>query len=631
MTQGAFIPVSSRLCRGCISRGTLFFLLTLTLWNPALAAEENTNKKPVEAEGFEVIIKGVKDSDLQKELEAHSFLKNLDKHRIRSPLALQRRIEKDELVFNKILNAKGYYDHKIKLIETKETEEIAHNTPSKEKNAPPPKDAITFEIIPGDRYKISDFRVNFKKTPTKCQTNIKEAGFDKGMAVDAEEVLGIFKKIQSQLATCGYPFSKIESHEVVLNQIAKTANVNLNIDAGPLTYFGVVEIIEAEGVPESFIFNRVPWKEGDLFNQDKVDEFRNRLTETRLFGSIILDTQQKNIIEDKLTVKVTLKRGRPRSLWGGARFSTGEGYGAQIGWTHRDITGRADRFRSSIEYGPKKSLLDVEYELPDFLSPQQTFLATIEGLKQRTKAYRTTSYKGGLTLKRFLTEKISFNYGFFLAREFQEERGEKTRTAILGLPLSLVWDTRKNILDPTGGWHLISKITPKFGHLGTLRSLFHFGIYGATYWAMDQDKKYILAMKARASTLIGGRLENIPPTHRMYLGGSYSIRAYQLHTAGPVDRNGDPIGGKNALEFGIEPRIKLSRKWGFVVFYEGGFLGSQGITKNFVHGAGFGVRYYTDFGPIRADIAFPLKKRYKPNGKPVDAPFQFYVRIGQSF
>ena len=42
-------------------------------------------------------------------------------------------------------------------------------------------------------------------------------------------------------------------------------------------------------------------------------------------------------------------------------------------------------------------------------------------------------------------------------------------------------------------------------------------------------------------------------------------------------------------------------------------------------GAGLGVRYYTGFGPLRADIAVPLNK------KAGDADFQIYISIGQAF
>jgi translocation and assembly module TamA len=42
-------------------------------------------------------------------------------------------------------------------------------------------------------------------------------------------------------------------------------------------------------------------------------------------------------------------------------------------------------------------------------------------------------------------------------------------------------------------------------------------------------------------------------------------------------------------------------------------------------GAGIGARYYTDFGPIRADIGFPLNRRAG------DDHFGLYISLGQAF
>jgi translocation and assembly module TamA len=42
-------------------------------------------------------------------------------------------------------------------------------------------------------------------------------------------------------------------------------------------------------------------------------------------------------------------------------------------------------------------------------------------------------------------------------------------------------------------------------------------------------------------------------------------------------------------------------------------------------GAGIGARYYTDFGPVRLDVGFPL------NARDGDPPFGVYVSLGQAF
>jgi translocation and assembly module TamA len=82
------------------------------------------------------------------------------------------------------------------------------------------------------------------------------------------------------------------------------------------------------------------------------------------------------------------------------------------------------------------------------------------------------------------------------------------------------------------------------------------------------------------------------------------------------------------VEVGAELRIRVGKRFGIVPFIEGG-RAYRGMTpdfsKRFLWSAGLGVRYYTDFGPLRVDFAVPLNRRS------VDGRFQFYISIGQAF
>ena len=55
--------------------------------------------------------------------------------------------------------------------------------------------------------------------------------------------------------------------------------------------------------------------------------------------------------------------------------------------------------------------------------------------------------------------------------------------------------------------------------------------------------------------------------------------------------------------------------------YESSFPGFDDIR----FGAGIGGRYYTNFGPLRLDVAMPLGRR------PGESSFSVYVSIGQAF
>jgi translocation and assembly module TamA len=49
-------------------------------------------------------------------------------------------------------------------------------------------------------------------------------------------------------------------------------------------------------------------------------------------------------------------------------------------------------------------------------------------------------------------------------------------------------------------------------------------------------------------------------------------------------------------------------------------------------GVGVGVRYYTPIGPIRLDVAVPMKRdTYSNSSNTYDQAFQIYIGLGQAF
>ncbi|MES1151009.1 MAG: BamA/TamA family outer membrane protein, partial [Dongia sp.] len=87
-------------------------------------------------------------------------------------------------------------------------------------------------------------------------------------------------------------------------------------------------------------------------------------------------------------------------------------------------------------------------------------------------------------------------------------------------------------------------------------------------------------------------------------------------------------GGRSALTGSIELRYRFLGDFGIVPFFDAGTVSRSAMPKfdePIRYAVGLGLRYYTSFGPIRADIAMPLNPRHD------DDPVAFYVSIGQSF
>ena len=140
------------------------------------------------------------------------------------------------------------------------------------------------------------------------------------------------------------------------------------------------------------------------------------------------------------------------------------------------------------------------------------------------------------------------------------------------------------------------------------------------------DNGPILAGKIAVGTLVGGGdLGNVPATRRFYAGGGGSVRGYAYQGISPRDAANNALGGRSYVTASVEARFKVTDTIGVVPFLDVGTV-SLNSAPNFSDiraGAGVGLRYATPFGPLRLDVAVPLR-RYP-------STFGIYAGIGQAF
>ena len=78
----------------------------------------------------------------------------------------------------------------------------------------------------------------------------------------------------------------------------------------------------------------------------------------------------------------------------------------------------------------------------------------------------------------------------------------------------------------------------------------------------------------------------------------------------------------------LEARVRVTENIGIVPFVDAGSYYQSPVPqlgRTLLYGVGLGLRYYTAFGPVRFDVATPLKRRS------ADSPIQVYISLGQAF
>ena len=195
---------------------------------------------------------------------------------------------------------------------------------------------------------------------------------------------------------------------------------------------------------------------------------------------------------------------------------------------------------------------------------------------------------------------------------------------VAALPGSLGYDGSDDLLNPTRGFRLSGRLSPELSLQAGTHAYVRMQIDASGYQPLGD--RVVFAGRLRFGAIDGVARDSIAPSRRFYAGGGGSVRGYGYQKIGPVDVNGDPVGGRALTEFSAEARVRFG-SFGIVPFLDAGNLYDSSLPRisGLRYGTGLGVRYYSSFGPIRVDVGTPLNRR------PGESRVAVYVSLGQAF
>jgi len=519
-------------------------------------------------------------------------------------------------LFTKLLKSYGYYSAIV------EAEEI------------PEEAKISFLINPGERYFISKIIIEHNYANTKLilpkisDLKIKEKDFAIAGNILADEGL-IFEYVQEH--NCLIHLNV--SHFIIVNQIEHTIEVHFFVSASDNANISEVYFEGLNKVNPEYARKLVKIDNGICYKNSTIIKAQNQLQKSGLFSSAT-PLEPKFIDEKGMTPVVFKVRERQdKTVKIGLNYITNFGTGVNLGWRHRNLFSQGEDLDAELSGNKKEQSLDVIYIKPFYQRDDQT-LKLGAGLENKeSKAFNSKKGTISAGIERKINELLTVGLGaeYSLARITKEwDYNHKEQASIFGMPIFIARDSRNNIMDPHEG-NMLRLETSPYARSGVKRDIFVKNkLIGTAYFSpFNLQIDPVIAFRASAGTILAGKKTSVPKTEQFFVGGSNSVRGYDNQLAGVIDKLGKPAGGLSFVETSVELRTKLKGDFGLVLFVDGG-RNYQNRTPNFKEklffGAGFGVRYYTAFGPLRADIAFPLHKRKK-----IDDSYNLYFNIGQSF
>jgi translocation and assembly module TamA len=379
----------------------------------------------------------------------------------------------------------------------------------------------------------------------------------------------------------------------------------------------------------------VPFSEGDLYDPAKVEALRGKLTSLGVFNAVRIKPAPGLDAKGELPIDVELTDRAPRTIGFGVSYETQLGLAVSGFWTHRNLFGQAESLRLTAEVtriAEGVRILDTgfgfraDFRKPDWWIPGQDARLEAAALREVLPAYTrkaATAYAG---FDRVLSPQWQIKTG--IAGEISRitRNGISQDYRLVGLPQSVMFNHANNDLDPTQGYRVDLDVAP-WAYSGDFFTIIR--LTGRSYFDLAEPGRTVLATRASIGTEPAISIGGIPPDKLFYAGGGGSVRGFVYQSAGPRDAFHNPLGGASVVEASVELRQRFGKSFGAVAFVDAGsaYPGTLPDFSLFAPrvGAGAGLRYYTDFGPVRLDLGLPLNRR---SGDP---PFGIYVSLGQAF
>lgn len=448
------------------------------------------------------------------------------------------------------------------------------------------------------------------------------------------------------------PLARVVELRPVVDHATGTMDVTYVVEPGPIAGFGDVTIGQTQDVPEPVVRSFIYLEPGQPYSPKALADTRKSITTIPAIASARIREATELDANGNLPIFVDVTE-RPKRLIGfAARYSTIDGPQVKTYWEHRNLFGGAERLRLDAEVflapridGTKiKEIGDFERSdlggrfAASFLKPalwgtRNDWLLDGVLTRQRVGTNRFGGYTaryGNVTtaIRHRFSDKFSISGGIEVEKGQTSDVLGQVDYALVGIPLSLTYDSTNSQLDPTEGIRATASVTPYPSFLGSTVGFVQSKATVSAYYALDEDARYVLAGRLGFGSIAGASLEDVPSTRRFYAGGGGSVRGYAYRTLAPLGPFNNLIGGRSLLEASVEARIKITDTIGVVPFFDAGSAFTSELPdfkESIKMAAGLGLRYYTPIGPIRLDVAAPL------NPRKGDKPVAVYISIGQAF
>ena len=380
-------------------------------------------------------------------------------------------------------------------------------------------------------------------------------------------------------------------------------DVTLQIQEGKQYFVNRVTFSGNTTTRDTVVRRELRLYEGGVFNTEALKYSIKRLNQLGYFkplegpGKDVTIDKTPNV-DNKVDVRMKLEEQNRNQLTFGAGVSQFEGFFGQLSFQTANFLGRGENLTLSLQGGQRAQNYTLAFSEPFLFDRNITGGVNLFRSDVRYVSQFTQRSTGGT-----MTSGFPIGNGFtraFVNYSYQRVRVTEINTAFTD-PLVLARNPylRDSLLIGAKGERTISKVVPSLVYNSVDQPIFPTtgrkvsmsldlaGPGGNTKFIkpvvemtgfFKQNNRMTLGLHAEMeySRVWGGTTE-LPIFERLFLGGEYSIRGYNLRSVGPADlTTGLVLGGNKSLLFNVEQAFSIASPVRVILFYDAGQVRDQG-------------------------------------------------------
>ncbi len=420
--------------------------------------------------------------------------------------------------------------------------------------------------------------------------------------------------------------------------------MTMRVDEGKQYFINRITFVGNTTTRDNVIRRELRLLESGVFNTQALKDSVRRLNQLGYFKPLeqtAVDVQKNKNFDNRVDIQLKLEEQNRNQLTFGAGVSQFDGFFGQLSFQTSNFLGRGETFSATAQQGNRAKNYQLAFTEPFLFDRPMTAGIDLYSREIKYEGQFTQASIGGNVVFGFQVmpyARMFVNYSYeqvkvkelnplynnpvvlqgnpFLADSLLI--GEGGRRTISKIGPSFVYNTVDHPIFPTSGSRYTMSMD--FAGIGGNTNFLNPRAEGIWYLPFGQRRRTSLGFRAQAEYITPyGSTTELPIFEKLFLGGEYSMRGFDLRSVGPRDAaTGLVVGGNKSLLFNVEYLISIAGPVRLVLFYNVGQVRDRGES--------FGWKEPVTQTIVPGEL-FPYSGDLYTVGTPFDSPFDALTTV----